>query len=144
MSPKLSPTHCRQRLSPAMFGAAIGAQAEMAKVKAKGKIDFIFQRKGADNWWVKLRSGGKGTERSLGTPDRQLADVLAAPMVADHKARLLEARPRIEPTWQHELAPGREHVSPDGGRIFATDRELYHLDARGITIRTTPNGGPAF
>jgi integrase len=111
---------------------------------AKGKTDFIFQHEGSDNWWIKLRSGGQRIERSLGTPDRQLADVLAAPMVAEHKARLLEARPRIEPTWRHELEPGREHVGPDGGRIFATDRELYHLDAQGVTIRTIPNGGPAF
>ncbi len=111
---------------------------------AKGKTDFIFQRPGSDNWWIKLRSGGQRIERSLGTPDRHLADVLAAPMVAEHKARLLEARPRIEPTWRHELEPGREHVGSDGGRIFATDRELYHLDAQGVTIRTIPNGGPAF
>ena len=51
--------------------------------KAKGKTDFIFQRPGSDNWWIKLRSGGQRTERSLGTPDRQLADVLAAPLIAD-------------------------------------------------------------
>jgi integrase len=65
-------------------------------------------------------------------------------MVAEHKARLLEARPRIEPTWRHDYAPGREHLGPDGERIFATDRELYYLDAKGVTIRTTTNGGPAF
>ena len=109
---------------------------------AKGKTDFIFQRPGSDNWWVKLRSGGQRIERSLGTPDRAIADVLAAPLVAEHKARLLEARPRIVLAWRHEYKPGREHVGPDGGRIFATDRELYHLDAQGVTIRTTPNGEP--
>jgi site-specific recombinase XerC len=111
---------------------------------AKGKTDFIFQRPGSDNYWIKLRSPDKRIERSLGTPDRQLADVLAAPMIADHKRKLLEARPRIEPTWRHDYAPGREHVAPDGGRIFATDREVYHLDAQGVTVRTTTNGGPAF
>ena len=68
--------------------------------------------------------------------------MLAAPLVAEHKARLLEARPRIVLAWRHEYKPGREHVGPDGGRIFATDRELYHLDAQGVTIRTTPNGEP--
>ena len=109
---------------------------------AKGKTDFIFQRPGSDNWWVKLRSGGRRIERSLGTPDRAIADVLAAPLVAEHKARLLEARPRIVLGWRHEYKPGREHVGPDGGRIFATDRELYHLDAQGVTIHTTPNGEP--
>src|SRR5712671_586993 len=99
----------------------------------KGKTDFIFQRLGSDNYWIKLRSPGKRIERSLGTPNRQLADVLAAPMIAEHKRRLLEARPRIEPTWRHDYAPGREHVAPDGGRIFATDREVYHLNAQGVT-----------
>ena len=109
---------------------------------AKGKTDFIFRRSGSDNWWIKLRSGGRRIERSLGTPDRAIADVLAAPLVAEHKARLLEARPRIVLEWRHEYRPGREHVGPDGGRIFATDRELYHLDAQGVTIRTTSNGEP--
>jgi integrase len=112
----------------------------MAK-KGKGKVDFIFQR--GSRWWIKLRSGGKRTEKSLGTSERQLADVLAAPMIAAHKARLLEARPRIEPTWCNELEPGL-HGGPDGGRIFATERELHHLDAERRTVRTTPNGGPAF
>jgi hypothetical protein len=111
---------------------------------SKGKIDFIFQRDGSDNYWIKLRSPGVRIERSLGTPDRQLADVLAAPLVAEHKRRLLEARPRIEPTWRHDYAPGREHVAADGSRVFATDREVYHMDAQGVTIRTTTNGGPAF
>ena len=58
-------------------------QEHKAVAKAKGKTDFIFQRPGSDNWWIKLRSGGQRTERSLGTPDRQLADVLAAPLIAD-------------------------------------------------------------
>jgi hypothetical protein len=111
---------------------------------AKGKADFIFQRKESNNWSIKLRSGGQRIERSLGTRDRRQAEVLALPMIADHKARLLEARARIEPTWRHELEPGREHVGSDCERIFATDRELYHLDAQGVTIRTAPNGGPAF
>ena len=107
----------------------------------KGKTDFIFQRSGSENWWIKLRSGGQRIERSLGTPDRALADVRAAPLVAEHKARLFAARPRIEQAWRREYEPGL-HVGPDGGRIFATDRELHFLDAQGAPIRTTPNGGP--
>lgn len=65
------------------------------------------------------------------------------PLIAEHKAALFAARPRVETRWQHAYEPDREHVSPDGGRIFATDRELYHLDASGVTVRTSPNGGPA-
>ena len=37
-------------------------------------------------------------------------------MIAEHKAALLAARPRLEATWQHEYEPGL-HVGPDGGRI---------------------------
>jgi hypothetical protein len=54
---------------------------------------------------------------------------------------LLAARPRLDHTWVRELEPGL-HVGPDGGRIFATDRELHQLDAEGRTVRTVPNGGP--
>jgi integrase len=105
---------------------------------------YLFQRDGSDKWWIKVRSAGKRTERSLGTSNRREAEILALPLIAEHKANLLAARPRIEPTWQHEYAPGREHVGPDGGRIFATERELFYLDAQGVMTRKASNGGPAF
>ena len=65
-------------------------------------------------------------------------------MIAEHKAKLLEARPRLETTWQHEYEPGREHVGPDGERIIAADSELIHLDSEGRITRRSPNGGPAY
>jgi integrase len=105
---------------------------------------YLFQRDGSDKWWIKVRSAGKRTERSLGTVDRREAEILALPLIAEHKANLLAARPRIEPTWEHEYAPDREHVGPDGGRIFATERELFYLDAQGVMTRKASNGGPAF
>jgi hypothetical protein len=54
----------------------------------------------------------------------------------------LAARPRIEPVWRHQYAPGREHTTPDGERIIATDRELIHLDAKGVITERSVNGGP--
>ncbi len=105
---------------------------------------YLFQRDGSDKWWIKVRSAGKRTEKSLGTTDRREAEIFALPLIAEHKQNLLAARPRIEPTWQHEYAPGREHVGPDGGRIFASERELFFLDAQGVMTRKAPNGGPAF
>jgi integrase len=102
---------------------------------------YLFKRDESDNWWIKLRSAGKRVEKSLGTTDRGLAELLALPMIADHKARLLAARPTVGVTWQTEYEPGREHPGPDGGRIIATERELMYLDKTGrITIRG-PNGG---
>ena len=113
--------------------------------KASRKRDYIFQRPGSSNWYVKLRSPGeKRKEVSLGTPDRAQAEIIALPMVAEHKKRLLAARPRLQRSWQHKLEPGRIHAAPDGGQIFATDRELHYLDASGATVRTEPNGGAAF
>ncbi len=65
-------------------------------------------------------------------------------MIAEHKAKLLEGRLRLETTWQYQFEPGREHVSPDGQRIIATDRELLYLNHNGAITKTAPNGGTAF
>jgi integrase len=108
-----------------------------------GKHDYLYQRPGSRNWWLRLQHDGRDIGKSMRTRDQGEAEVRALPVIAEHKARLLEARPRIEPTWQHDYAPGL-HVGPDGGRIFATGRELHHLDKEGRTTSTTQNGGPAF
>jgi integrase len=108
------------------------------------RTDYLFLRPGSRNWHVKLQSPSGRVERSLGTPDRVQAEILALPMIAEHKIKLLEARPRLETTWQHKYEPGREHISPDGERIIAADGELIHLDSEGRIIRRSPNGGPAY
>jgi len=107
------------------------------------KTDYLFQRPGSRNWHIKLQSPTGRIEKSLRTPDRVQAEILALPMIAEHKARLLAARPRLETSWQHQYEPGREHVGPDGGRIIATNRELIYLNHKGAIVRTTPNGSPA-
>ena len=92
----------------------------------RGKTGYLFQRPGSRNWHIKLQSPTERIEKSLRTSDRVQAEILALPMIAEHKAKLLEARPRIETTWRHEYEPGREHVRPDGERVIAADRELAH------------------
>lgn len=57
---------------------------------------YIFQRPGSANWYVKLRSRTGRVERSLGTSDKLEAERLAAPLIGDHKAALLAARPHLE------------------------------------------------
>jgi integrase len=108
----------------------------------KRKRDYLFLRPGSQNWHIKLQSPGRRIEKSLGTPDRRQAELLALPLIAEHKAALLAKRP--QPTWGYEYAPGREHVAPDGGRIIATDRELIYLDAAGSITRRAPNGALVF
>jgi hypothetical protein len=81
------------------------------------KIDYLFLRKGSRNWQLKLQS--PRIEKSLGTPDRAQAEILALPYIQEHKVRLLEAKPGVQVTWRHRFAPGQEHVTPDGERIVA-------------------------
>ncbi len=99
---------------------------------------YLFQRPESRMWWLRLRSPGKVHVHSLKTADKTQAEMLAAPLIAEHKSALLAARPRLESAWRHDLAPGLHDV--DGGKVFATDRELHYLDADGRTVKTTPNG----
>ena len=114
--------------------------------KSARKVDYLYRRKGSANWWLRLQFDGRDSGRSLGTPIRKEAEILALPIIAEHKAEaaLLATRPRIEPTWRHELEPGREYVGPDGTRIVATEKELIHIGHNGAIFRTESNGAPAF
>ena len=62
----------------------------------KRKIDYLFQRPGSRNWWLRLQGPDKRTEKSLKTPDRVQAEILALPEIAKHKASLLALRPHLE------------------------------------------------
>jgi hypothetical protein len=99
------------------------------------KIDYLFLRNGSRNWHIKLQYPGGRIEKSLGTSDRAQAEILALPYIQDHKMRLLEARPGIQVTWLHRFAPGQEHITPDGERIVADDRELIFLNHNGAIGR---------
>jgi integrase len=108
------------------------------------KTDYLFLRPGSQNWHIKLQSPTGRIEKSLRTSDRRQAEVLALPLIAQHKAALLAARPRLETAWRHQYEPGREHVGPDGKRIIATDRELIHLDREGRITERSLNGATAY
>jgi integrase len=105
------------------------------------KRDYLFKRNGSQYWRVRFQMGGRSVEQSLKTTDRREAELAALPMIAEHKAKLLAMRPRLEPSWVKQYQPGL-HLAPDGGRFFATERELHHLDANGAVIRRESNGGP--
>ncbi|MGB7037676.1 MAG: hypothetical protein WBD71_19370 [Xanthobacteraceae bacterium] len=100
------------------------------------RTDYLFQRPGSRNWHVKLQSPTGRVERSLNTPDRVQAEILALPMIAEHKAKLLAARPHLRTVRQ--LEPG-EHAGHDGGKIVANERELIYLNRNGAYLRTEPN-----
>jgi hypothetical protein len=105
------------------------------------KIDYLFLRNGSRNWQIKLQyPGEERIEKSLGTSDRAQAEILALPYIQDHKMRLLEARPGVQVTWCHRFAPGQEHITPDGERVVADERELIFLNDNGAIVRKEPNG----
>ena len=111
----------------------------------KYRHDYLYQRSGSRNWYVKLLSPDGHVEKSLGTPDRSHAAVLAGPMIAEHKAKLFAAKPTLQGRgWIHDLTPGQEHTTPDGGRVLALDRELIYLNHNGAVLDTKPNGGFGF
>ena len=106
------------------------------------KIDYLFLRKGSRNWQLKLQS--PRIEKSLGTPDRAQAEILALPYIEQHKVRLLEARldykTVFKVTRRHRFAPGQEHIAPDGERVVADERELIFLNDNGAIVRREENG----
>ena len=88
---------------------------------------------------VRLRSPSQTVVKSLGTAKRAEAEIIALPQIAEHKARLLAARPRVERIWQSRLEPGL-HIGPDGGHVAATERELTYYNHNGAFLRTEANG----
>jgi integrase len=104
-------------------------------------MDYLFLRNGSRNWQIKLQyPNGERLEKSLGTPDRAQAEILALHHIQGHKLRLLEAKPSIHFTWQHRFAPGQEHITSDGERVVADERELIFLNDNGAIVRKEPNG----
>jgi integrase len=109
------------------------------------KADYLFQRPGSSNWWIKLQSPGKRVEKSLGTRDKKEAEIIALPLIARHKAALLAARPRMETVWRYEYEPSADmQDASNGERVLASETELKFYGPDGKLLRTTPNGGPSF
>jgi integrase len=105
---------------------------------------YLFQRPDSRNWHVRFRYPDKVVEKSLGTPDIKMAEILALPMIAKHKTVLLSRKPRLEATWRYDYAPGGLHDAPNGERVAATETELKFYGSDGKLLRTEPNGSPAF
>ena len=128
----------------------------MTIAMAGRKGGYLFKRPGSSNWWVRFQIPPKiaeegdlkpKTEKSLGTPDRALAEIRAAPEIRAHKWLLyhmrLQDRPETNPFLSgeinHEYEPGQEHTTPAGDRVIATETELIFLADDGRITSTRPN-----
>ena len=116
---------------------------------------YLFKRPDSQNWCVRFRYPPPGREvvrngkielrevieESLGTPDFKQAEILATPLIGQHKAALLALKPRLEVNWRRDYEPGL-HDAPNGERVAATERELSFYGPDGKLLRTRSNGGP--
>jgi hypothetical protein len=99
--------------------------------------DYLFKRKGSQNWWLRLQYSGraveimgtKKVETSLQTPDRQEAEIRAFDQIKAHKLTLLILRNQREQTIQTNKEPYAlgEHRTHDGERFIATENGLIFL-----------------
>jgi integrase len=108
----------------------------MTKRKRRGQRDYLYQRPGSRNWWIRLQSPNGDKAWSLKTPDRVQAEIKALRIIADHKAALLAARPHLV-MRPHKLSPGEYTV--EGARVIATEREIIYFKPDGALSRTEPN-----
>jgi integrase len=114
-------------------------------------MEYLFQRKPSPNWSIRLQTpGGKAFEKSLGTPDKREAEVIAlqrySKEIEAHKTVLLAARPRLQTAWQPDpryTPRPQPYPGENGELITATERELIFYSADGELLRKAPNGGPA-
>ena len=103
---------------------------------------YLFRRKGSNNLYVRLQPPGqKIIEKSLGTADVKLAEIVAMPLIREHKAFMYQRRPTVTPIWHRTYEPGLRMI--DGEQAIVTERELQFIDASGNVVRREPNGGPA-
>ena len=78
-------------------------------MRRKRERDYLFLRPGSRNWHIRFQ-GEERTERSLGMSDRRQAEIIALPMIAAHRAKVLARQPRFAIGWWHEYEPRRKHV----------------------------------
>jgi integrase len=117
------------------------------------KGEYLFRRRGSGNWWVRFQIPPDiaeacdlkpRTERSLGTSDRALAEIRASDQIRQHKWLLFSVRAQTNGRFfsvgerKHHYEPGREHYTPEGQRVIATETELLFVADDG-SITTRPN-----
>jgi integrase len=134
---------------------------------------YLYKQGGSENRQIKLQypkgSGLKTVRKSLGTPDKKQAEIIAAPMILEHKQWLYTynlglnvrkaairelGREATEDELNerffrrlgmagariaHQHTPMLTVNNPDGTRTFATETEVFHIGSDGKVARTEEN-----
>ena len=121
----------------------------MTERKRKGS--YLFLRPDSQNWHVRLQSPGGRIEKSLGTPDRAQAEILAMPYIQQHKMQLLKAKPgQVAWRWRPPFTFGKgaqDYAAQVEALGFVTPFKQITVDGReliilnsGAVVRKEPNG----
>lgn len=117
--------------------------------------DYLYKRPGSDHWWLRLQFpkdvhpdlAGKNHRKSLGTPNRDEAEVIAAPDIAAHKLFLMLNRQKREGSLTTQegglLRPVGMGSDLNGVRYFATPETVQWVDEKGQVFRDYAQQGNA-
>lgn len=112
--------------------------------------DYLFKRKGSQNWWIRFQYTGRyqkmrgvsKVEFSLGTPNREEAEIKALDHISDHKRFIFACKTVFDgklTSRYMEYEPNRLHSTPDGGSIYAHETMISIFDSSGALVRIEPN-----
>lgn len=111
---------------------------------------YLFKRKNSNNCWLRFQytgslAGGEGKtkfEKSLGTPDRDLAEILASDLIKEHRKKILIRRndfKQKKADIRFRYDPGKLHQLKDGTSVFATESTITYFDSNGNMTKTEDN-----
>lgn len=128
---------------------------------------YLFQRKGSRNWHLRLQYPDDGMrqaahylfgvmpprkiEKSLGTPDRAEAELIAGPEILQHRRAVIAYQAMRDPArYQGRLThepvhqPGSTLRNDDGSMIIATKDQIIHVSANGEHTISPNTTSPVF
>jgi integrase len=108
--------------------------------KRQRGTSYLFLRPDSQNWYIRLQYPATRTriEKSLGTPDRAQAEILALPYIHQHKVKLLEAKQSEQPAWRWRIGALGEGLVAPYRQVNVDGRELMVLNS-GAVVRKEPN-----
>lgn len=114
-----------------------------APVGRPGK--YLFKRKGSNFWWARFQYTGKLREKfgakrefSLGTTDREEAELLVSGHIFEHKSKLFLQKShsrtplitKLDAGYMYE--PNKVHIDKDGRELYATEEHLIYMNGDGV------------